>query len=900
METMYTKLAEDYESDDGRSSAESSEGFSFASAMDLRKNLTIAFDKQVSRKASSSTMGTMCNSILSVTDRIAQFEHSTVAARPPLPVRQQNNDVPANRLAVYLRIRPPTSSEKEKDSSSELNTIDVLKPSHPNIYPTTVRTYPPIQSNMSKINLHREGHAASSCAKEFDFHQVLEPGTTQKTLYSTVATPLIQSLFDATISKDNKSTKSTCESALLFSYGITNAGKTHTILGDIKSNNEANLGVIPRTISDIFDRINQLPATSGHYDLYLSYFEIYNEQIYDLVPKKADRQKMGPPPILKVRERQGQTIVRGLAKHKVRNFNHGIELTMVATNRRHTSSNNINSGSSRSHCICQMQIVQRSPHAARAVTKPSDDDASVASMSGYSTDEEASVLARQKTSTIWIVDLAGSERSKRTGMGSTRQKEASQINKSLMTLMRCLTVMRESGRHNSSNIVPFRESKLSHVFMSHLTGSSASRTAMIVNVNPSVADFDETQHVLSYASQAKKIEINPEELNNKRKQCFGDEYGMNGRKKAKPDSCAAAATKKLVSKVAKKLSPKKMVKKFSPKKMFRGKAGKRKAAENLPTESTNPDLNEPQIKRTKEPQTNSTTCPTSGDQGKEIMSFKKALQVAQTGLELLRSEKADLVEELNQQETQIRMEVSQEMEERLRVSRERNNEELERLRSQISANPPLCRSTRKAQMDKTDQFIQELLDKVDECEEEMVRMRKAHTEEVDMLKAALEKAKTKHVSFSCDDSKVAAELRKELDATRMHMERLEKSKVELIENYEKLLKEADEGEEDDDDDDDDTENKSPQIPFWKQRILRSKTNVLAKAQSRKPLGAVSGNVSDSKADEDCVRTVKTGQWIFPKIPSAQDLSGSYKCPSGRAPHGREWDSRVGAWKVAAV
>jgi hypothetical protein len=416
---------------------------------------------------------------------------------------------------------------------------------------------------------------------------------------------------------------------------------------------------------------------------------------------------------------------------------------------------------------------------------------------------------------------------------------------------------------------------------------------MIVNVNPAVADFDETQHVLAYASQAKKIEINPDELKKKRKQYFGDEYDMDGRKKAKPASSSMVeATKRLVSKVAKKLSPKKVARKLSPKKIFRGKGEKRKAAETAPIKSSTADLNEPVHKRMKHPPTNSTCISSSGDQPKEILSLKMAQNVAQAELELLRSEKADLVEELNQQESQIRMEVSQEMEERLRVSRERNNEELERLRSQINANPPPCRSTRKAQMDKTDRFIQELLDKVDECEEEMVRMRQAHGEEVDGLKAALEDAKVKAVPSS-NDSKVIAGLQKELAATRMQMERLEKSKIELIENYEKLLQE-DEEDDEDDADDDGPEN---QVPLWKQRILRSKAN--ANAQSRKPLGNISGNVSDSNADKDWESSAKREQWIFPKNTPSLEM-GSYKRPSGRAPHAREWDASVGAWRLDAV
>jgi hypothetical protein len=908
----YTSLVDD-NSDEGRSSAESSEGFSFSTTMDLRKNLTASFDKQVSKYSLASTMSMSSN--LSVNDRIAQFEAAatatttTTAAKPPRPVRQQSNAIPTNRVAVFLRIRPPVASKKDKDSSPDLNTIEVLKPKHPIVHPTTVRTYPPSQSNASKINLHRENH--DSCAKEFEFHQVLEQETTQQTVYSMVATPMLQSLFDAT-----KSTKPSTspQSALLFSYGITNAGKTHTILGDIKSNNDAKWGIIPRAISDIFDRMKQMPKTGEHYDLYISYFEIYNEQIYDLVPKKSASKNVGPPAALKVREGKGQTIVRGLAKYKVRDVSHGIDLTAVANNRRHTSSNNLNAGSSRSHCVCQMQIVPCSSYAAQAVSKQSDDDSSIASMSGYSTDEEAAFLSKKKISTIWIVDLAGSERSKRTGMGSARQKEASQINKSLMTLMRCLTVMRESGRQSSSSIVPFRESKLSHVFMSHLTGPCASRTSMIVNVNPAVADFDETQHVLAYASQAKMIKMDAEQLTSKRKQYLGDEYGMDGRKKGKTNS-ATEATKRLVARVAKKLSPKKAMKMFSPKKMFRGKTDKRKLPTKTSSNASKKDGNEPAHKRMKPTLVNSTavailpsepahklTSETSTADGKEkeFSSLKMALNVAQAEVEMLKSEKADLTEELGQQESQIRIEVSQEMEERLRVTRERNNEELERLRSQINANPMPCRSTRKAQMDKAENHIEELMDKVDECEEEMVRMRQdhsgekarmqeEHTEEIARLKRQLEELKNKPSAFASNSSsKRSSDLEQELEASRTQVQRLEKSKIELIENYEKLLKEADEDEEEEED----TEN---QVPLWKQRIMRSKNQPekTKVTESRKALGIISTNSPVKPSG-------KGEQWTFPKKPSSQDAAGDYKRPFGRAPYGREWDASVGAWKLNAV
>ena len=68
---------------------------------------------------------------------------------------------------------------------------------------------------------------------------------------------------------------------------------------------------------------------------------------------------------------------------------------------------------------------------------------------------------------------------------------------------------------SSRSMVPFRDSKLTHLFMGHLSGHSASRTRMIVNVNPSIEDFDETQHVLAYAIEARRVRIDQNEFTKK-------------------------------------------------------------------------------------------------------------------------------------------------------------------------------------------------------------------------------------------------------------------------------------------------------------------------------------------------------------------------------------------------
>jgi hypothetical protein len=86
-----------------------------------------------------------------------------------------------------------------------------------------------------------------------------------------VAAPLVSGLFPSSSSKNQVG-----ELALLFGYGITNAGKTHTIMGDIKE--KESMGIIPRALRDIFAHMEE---RDPKYDLNLSYMEIYNEGIYD-------------------------------------------------------------------------------------------------------------------------------------------------------------------------------------------------------------------------------------------------------------------------------------------------------------------------------------------------------------------------------------------------------------------------------------------------------------------------------------------------------------------------------------------------------------------------------------------------------------------------------------------
>ena len=284
-----------------------------------------------------------------------------------------------------------------------------------------------------------------------------------------------------------------------------------------------------------------------------------------------------------------------------------------------------------------------------------------------------------KSIKLWIVDLAGSECTKRTG--GLRQKEATLINTSLMTLTRCFGVMREN-QGSSKAVVPFRESKLTHLFMSHWSGPSASRTSMIVNVNPSACDFDVTQHVLGYAVSAKNAIIHPVA----RKKTTAGDYALSGHKKQSRIS--------------------KLVSTFSPKRMAKCK--------------TVDDTYDCEIKPTK-----SSTASTSSSVDalrKEINSLKAALSISEAEISSLRLTCEEQVQELTSLEDTVRAEVSEEMEQHFKSSRESYDRIIDNLQNQVKMYPVGARREGKAKMHKDEKMIEELADKVEECNEEMVRM----------------------------------------------------------------------------------------------------------------------------------------------------------------------------------
>ena len=340
----------------------------------------------------------------------------------------------------------------------------------------TVRTVVPPESQSFR---NRENKV------DYTFTKVFNKQTTQEEIFKETMSTLVDSFLD------NR------KDGLIFAYGVTNAGKTYTMEGDA-----VNPGIIPQTLKLIFEKQSNSSVSSGN--ISISYLQVYNEQIYDLQHNKAE-EKINQPLKLKLRD-EGVEIL-GLSSTQILSYEKGFEIIEHGRKLRETHETQCNLVSSRSHSVFIIQISPDENH------------------------------RNEKPAKLCIVDLAGSERSKRTITSRLRQKEASNINCSLMNLMRCLDTLRINWKNEKLGkkklIVPFRESKLTLLFRDFFIGSSCENIVMLVNASARPDDFDETSRALKYGALIKSIQLDNKNNIKKKMQCC---YGLNGHKLTKSDS----------------------------------------------------------------------------------------------------------------------------------------------------------------------------------------------------------------------------------------------------------------------------------------------------------------------------------------------------------------------------
>ncbi|XP_061613281.1 kinesin-like protein KIF22 isoform X1 [Phyllopteryx taeniolatus] len=254
------------------------------------------------------------------------------------------------------------------------------------------------------------------------------------------------------------------QNASVFAYGPTGAGKTHTMLG---SSEQA--GVIPRAVGEVFNLVNSQDENEAwDYSIGMSYLEIYNEKVLDLLsPNSQD---------LPIREDKDKNIlIPGLTHATITSFADFERHFEPASLNRTTASTKLNQRSSRSHAVLLIKVVRT----LRCLPR------------------------RQQTGKLYLVDLAGSEDNRRTGNRGIRLKESGAINLSLFTLSKVV----DSLRAGTLVRVPYRDSKLTRLLQDSLGGSAHS--LMIVNIAPEYEYCFDTVGALNFAAKSKLIVNKP-------------------------------------------------------------------------------------------------------------------------------------------------------------------------------------------------------------------------------------------------------------------------------------------------------------------------------------------------------------------------------------------------------
>ncbi|XP_027194698.2 LOW QUALITY PROTEIN: kinesin-like protein KIF23 [Dermatophagoides pteronyssinus] len=427
--------------------------------------------------------------------------HSDSAKKPPPPTKPKPkmNTNEKEPLQVYCRLRP-------------------LK----NLNDTCV---------VHKINDQLLELSPPGQPKQFyKFTKVFDTKYDQHSVFKQTAFSLVKDLIDG-------------QNGLLFSYGVTSSGKTYTITGSpqnpgivprtldtifntlnknglqnirygFKPNNQNGFEIVsapdailkmqneviyatpnknPRTPRkrDAYDWENRVQEEmfikdincDNKYSVFVSYVEVYNNFIYDLLDDQLETNKCSKRI---VEDAQKRYYVQGAKEIEVKSSQEAFELCIKGMKRRRIGTTKLNNESSRSHSVFNIRLVQA----------PLD-------IEGVEVIDDSSLI---RVSQLSIVDLAGCERTSRTQATGNRLREASNINNSLLTLRQCFDVLRENQKSNGNKIVPYRDNKLTHMFKSYFEGDG--KVEMIICVNPGLEDYDETLHVCKFGEASQDLVTN--------------------------------------------------------------------------------------------------------------------------------------------------------------------------------------------------------------------------------------------------------------------------------------------------------------------------------------------------------------------------------------------------------
>ena len=292
--------------------------------------------------------------------------------------------------------------------------------------------------------------------QQFFFDHVFDKTTSQQEVYNKTTKPLLESIIEGF-------------NATVFAYGATGSGKTYTMLGK----NATEKGIMPRAVSDLFKLLQK--RKDKEFRIQVSYIEIYNEEIRDLLGNREEL-KLHEDPVKGV-------LIQGIKELYIDNVDNFFDVLYKGNQKRTTGKTNSNETSSRSHALLKINIENK--------------------------DKEGPNASNISCGRFILVDLAGSEKNNsalnnnnindvNNNKNALRQQEGAKINQSLLNLGICINALA-----SKSKFIPWRNSKLTHILKDYIGGNA--KVVMISTISPSLFCVDETLNTLNYSNRAKNI-----------------------------------------------------------------------------------------------------------------------------------------------------------------------------------------------------------------------------------------------------------------------------------------------------------------------------------------------------------------------------------------------------------
>ncbi|PKC12997.1 kinesin-domain-containing protein [Rhizophagus irregularis] len=342
----------------------------------------------------------------------------------------------------------------------------------------------------------------------FNFDYVFGPETQQRDVYDISVRNMVDKFLEGF-------------NVTILAYGQTSSGKTYTMgTSDSVSSIQESRGIIPRALHTLFSYISSAQFKSRKITMKVSFIEIYNEDLNDLLNDTDDDENK--PQLLIREDSKGNIIWSGLQEIKVNSVEEVMGHLARGSLNRQVGATDMNSQSSRSHAIFSVTLCQQKQISTNGISSPTP----LSRPSTPSTPTKLGSPPPRRLSKIlddgeWVtvtskfnfVDLAGSERLKRTAVSGDRAKEGISINSGLLALGNVISALGDPSKARNTTHIPYRDSKLTRLLQDSLGGNA--QTLMIACVSPAEYNISETINTLKYANRARNIKnsaiVNQEE-----------------------------------------------------------------------------------------------------------------------------------------------------------------------------------------------------------------------------------------------------------------------------------------------------------------------------------------------------------------------------------------------------